>query len=90
MKILRNFCIFYGKDQSSFAEERSNIFFLVQTRELSAAVLYFACNSIWSEPEWVKYMDFALVGEGRRSRGKHGRAKDNDYSCFSVIIVIMW
>ena len=48
-----------GKNQtvkSSFAEERSNIFFLVQTRELSAAVLYFACSSNWSKPEWLKYM----------------------------------
>ena len=53
------------------------------------AVLYFACISNWSKPEWLKYLDFALVSEGRRSRGKHGRAKDNDYSCFSVIIVIM-
>ena len=42
--------------KSSFAEERSNIFFLVHSRELSAAVLYFACSSNWSKPEWLKYM----------------------------------
>ena len=34
-------------------------------------------------------MDFALVGEGRRSRGKHGRAKDIGNSCFSVIIIVI-
>ena len=42
--------------KSFFAEERSNIFFLVQTRELSVAVLYFACISNWSKPEWLKYL----------------------------------
>ena len=46
----------YQTVKSSFAEERSNIFFLVQTRELSAAVLYFACSSNWSKPEWLKYL----------------------------------
>ena len=32
--------------------------------------------------------DFALVSEGRRSRGKHGRAKGNGYSWFSVCTVV--
>ena len=66
-----------GKNQtvkSSFAEERSNIFFLVQNRAqrgfskevFGHIVIRNSANKIYT---WL-----ALVSEGRRSRGKHGRA----------------
>ena len=74
--------------KSSFAEERSNIFFLVQIRELSAPFCILHVSVFRRNQNEQSIRDFALVSEGRRSRGKHGRAKDNGYSLCSVSIVV--